>query len=167
MLIQHFLAFNRNGGQTIMNQNGRVNFFECLRPKLTIFEVKPSIHKLAYETIARTHSIYVSPTLSMCIEATQVLKSIGFLVRASVSDEASPNKNFYKMMVQRDENMFYTVNPFDRSRRVYFVSDVHYLLKTTRNCFENSCWNNQTRNLHASIERLLQFLLKSQVKLNT
>ena len=79
-----------------MNQNGRVNFFECLRPKLTIFEVKPSIHKLVYGTIARTHSIYVSPTLSMCIEATQVLKSIGFLVRASVSDGASIKKSFTK-----------------------------------------------------------------------
>ena len=39
-----------------MNQNGRVIFFECLRPKLAIFEVKPSIHSVAYVTIARTHS---------------------------------------------------------------------------------------------------------------
>ena len=49
--------FSHNGGQTSMNQNGRVHFFDCLRPKLTIFEVKPSIHRLAYRTIARTHSI--------------------------------------------------------------------------------------------------------------
>ena len=48
--------FSHNGGQTTMNQNGRVIFFECLRPKLAIFEVKPSIHSLAYVTIARTHS---------------------------------------------------------------------------------------------------------------
>ena len=54
MLIQHF--FSHNGGQTTMNQNGRVNFFECLRPKLTIFEVKASIHRLAFGTIARAHS---------------------------------------------------------------------------------------------------------------
>ena len=47
--------FRHNGNQTTMNQNGRVNFFECLRPKLTIFEVKASIHRLAYGTIARTH----------------------------------------------------------------------------------------------------------------
>ena len=45
--------FNHNGGQTSMNQNERVNFFECLRPKLTIFEVKPSIHRLAYRIIAK------------------------------------------------------------------------------------------------------------------
>ena len=49
--------FSHNGGQTTMNQNGRVNIFECLRPKLAIFEVKPSIHRLAYGAIARTHSI--------------------------------------------------------------------------------------------------------------
>ena len=48
--------FSHNGGQTTMNQNGRVNFFECLRPKLTTFEVKLSIHRLAYRTIARTQS---------------------------------------------------------------------------------------------------------------
>ena len=32
------------------------------------------------------------------------LESIGFLVRAFVSDGASP-RNFYEMMVQRDEDM--------------------------------------------------------------
>ena len=56
--------FNHNGGQTSMNQNERVNFFECLRPKLTIFEVKPSIHRLGYRTIARTHSISKASTLA-------------------------------------------------------------------------------------------------------
>ena len=91
------------------------------------------------------------------IEATQILESIGYLIHAFVLDGAPPNRTFYKMMVQRDEDMFYTVSPFNRSRRIYFVSDVPHLLKTTRNCFENSCWNNQTRNLHVSTERLLQF----------
>ena len=35
------------------------------------------------------------------------------------------------------------------------------LLKMSRNCFENSCWNSQIRNLHLSIERLLQFETKN------
>ena len=48
--------FSHNGGQTTMNQNGRINFFQFLKPKLTIFEVKTSIHRLACGTIARTHS---------------------------------------------------------------------------------------------------------------
>ena len=39
------------------------------------------------------------------IEAAPVLESIGFLIRAFVSDGASPRK-FYEMMVQRDEDMF-------------------------------------------------------------
>ena len=82
---------------------------------------------------------------------------LSYLIHAFVSDGAPPNRTFYKMMVQRDEDMFYTVSPFNRSRRIYFVSDVPHLLKTTRNCFENSCCNNQTRNLHVSTERLLQF----------
>ena len=38
-------------------------------------------------------------------ETAHVLESIGFLVRAFVSDGASPRK-FYEMMVQGDEDMF-------------------------------------------------------------
>ena len=104
-----------------------------------------------------THWACVSPTFPRTIEATQALESIGFLVHALVSDGALPNRKPYKKMVQRDEHMFYILNPFDRSRCIYFVSDVSHLRKTTRNCFENSCWNIQTRNLHVSLEFLLQF----------
>ena len=38
-------CFGHNGGQTIMSQKGKVDFFESLGIILVIFEVKPSIQK--------------------------------------------------------------------------------------------------------------------------
>ena len=90
-----------------------------------------------------------------CIEATGVLESIGFKVRAWVCDGASPNRKFFKI-AQSLENcdsdpVYWTENPFDHSRRIYFFSDYCHLLKTTRNNIENSHGNQNTRNLHVSL----------------
>ena len=60
-------------------------FFECLRPKLTIFEVKPSIHRLAYGTIARTHS-----TVKRCLMTLWLKKrlvSSANIIRSTKRDE--------------------------------------------------------------------------------
>lgn len=46
-----------------------------------------------------------------------------------------------------NELVYYTVNPHDTSRNLYFVSDVPHLLKTTRNCFSNSQSHKNTRRL--------------------
>ena len=95
--------------------------------------VRGLFSKLCYPFAYFASTGFTSAQLYPCtIEATQVLESIGFLVCAFVSDGASPNRKFYKMMVQRDEGMFCPVNPFDRSRRIYFISDVPHGLKTTR-----------------------------------
>ena len=51
MLIHYFLAIM--AAKQLWMKMGQQIF---VKPKLTIFEVKPSIHRLAYETIARTHS---------------------------------------------------------------------------------------------------------------
>ena len=49
---------------------------------------------------------FKSAQLHACTtETAHILESIGFLVRAFVSDGASPRK-FYEMMVQGDEDMF-------------------------------------------------------------
>ena len=38
-------------------------------------------------------------------------------------------------------------NPFDSTRNVYFISDAPHLIKTARNCFSNSGYHKNTRNL--------------------
>lgn len=51
-------------------------------------------------------TVFKSAQLYPCtIEVAHVLESIGFLIRAFVSDGASSRK-FYEMMVQRDKDMF-------------------------------------------------------------
>ena len=49
---------------------------------------------------------------------------LGFLVRALVSDSASPNRKFYKIVSESVDSFYFTQNPFDRRRRIYLISDV-------------------------------------------
>ena len=85
------------------------------------------------------------------IEATKVLTCLGFHVRAYVSDGASPNRKFYKIISPEDEVYYWTWNIFENGQKIYLFSDVPHLLKTTRNCLENSFWNKWTRNMHVSL----------------
>ncbi|XP_066914303.1 uncharacterized protein [Clytia hemisphaerica] len=80
------------------------------------------------------------------LEATRVLESVGFKVRPWTSDGASPNRKFIKICGGDQE--FWTINPFDKNRKIYFFSDVPHLVKTTRNNLENSHGNANTRTLH-------------------
>ena len=69
------------------------------------------------------------------------------------ADGASPNRKFFNLhKMENNENTTYgsvnwAMNPWDWSRKIYFVCDVPHLIKTTRNNLENSHGNKQTRNL--------------------
>eukprot|EP00111_Clytia_hemisphaerica_P004585 TCONS_00013167-protein len=93
---------------------------------------------------------FTSDQLYPCtLEVTRVLESIGFKVRAWICDGASPNRKFFTISqsFSKDGDTFYwTENPFDQTRKLYFSSDYPHLLKTTRNCLENSHGNSNTRN---------------------
>jgi len=82
------------------------------------------------------------------LKAITVLERVGFKVRSLVSDGASPNRKTFKLLYGEDESSFAMINPHDKNRKVYCMSDVPHLVKTTRNCFENSFWNSNTRNMH-------------------
>ena len=79
-------------------------------------------------------------------EATRVLETIGFKVRAWVADGASPNRKLFKMNVAEDTDNWLW-NYFANGRKIYTISDFLHLIKTTRNCLENSHGNLNTRNL--------------------
>ena len=79
-------------------------------------------------------------------ECTMLLESLGFYVRAFICDGASPNRKFFNMVA--GENEHYTVNLAAPDRYIYLFSDYCHLIKTTRNCFENSFGNLNTRHLH-------------------
>ncbi|CAC5357823.1 THAP9 [Mytilus coruscus] len=53
-------------------------------------------------------------------------------------DGASANRKFFNIHRQVNEFIHYTNNPYaDDERKLYFISDVPHLVKTTRNCFSN------------------------------
>ena len=116
---------------------------------MIVYMVRRLFTNLCYPFAYFAGTGFTSAQLYPCtMEATQVLESLGFLVRALVSDGASPNRKFNDIVSESVDSFYFTQNPFDRRRRIYLISDVPHLLKTTGNCFENSCWNKNTRNLH-------------------
>ena len=86
-------------------------------------------------------------------EATRVLESIGFKIRNWVCDGAAPNKKFVLINGLEEEKrgrQYWTVKRYALERKIFFISDISHLLKTTRNNLENLHGNNNTRNLHVS-----------------
>ena len=94
-------------------------------------------------------------------EATRVLEAIGFKVRSWVCDGASPNRTFFKIngILNKIGISYYVINRFAPERKIYFISDVPHLIKTTRNNLENSHGHMNTKNLHVSITFIYQFSL--------
>ena len=89
-------------------------------------------------------------------QAVGYLEAIGLQVRFFCSDGASPNRSFYnlhcledKINVSSDGVLYWTWNLYApcQTRKVFFISDVPHLMKTTRNCFSNSHAHSNTRNL--------------------
>ncbi|XP_076091095.1 uncharacterized protein LOC143063058 [Mytilus galloprovincialis] len=63
-------------------------------------------------------------------------------------DGASANRKFFNLHGQVNDFVYFTDNPFSEDgRKIYFVSDVPHLIKTTRNCYSNSFSHLNTRKL--------------------
>ena len=72
-------------------------------------------------------------------------------VVAVTVDGASHNRHFFRLCCLKDDGTksstpFVTRNPF-AERDVYFFCDPPHLIKTTRNCFSNSCAHKMSREL--------------------
>ena len=94
-----------------------------------------------------------SDQLYPCLwEAIVCLEAAGFIVRSLVSDGASPNRKFYRLHSKETttEPTYFTANPCDPDRQVFFICDVPHLMKTTRNNWENSGYHNKTKTLSVS-----------------
>ncbi|CAG2191543.1 unnamed protein product [Mytilus edulis] len=80
------------------------------------------------------------------IQSLRVHKVAGILT-ALVCDGATPNRKFYRIHGQNQDLCYFTNNEYGDEINLYFICDAPHLMKTTRNNFENSGWNNKTRNL--------------------
>jgi hypothetical protein len=71
-----------------------------------------------------------------------------------VADRISNNRKFFKLHNDsdciRDGLIFKVKNIYDTSKRIWFMSDICHLMKTTRNCWEKSS-KNGTRHLEVKV----------------
>lgn len=98
-----------------------------------------------------THSLTVKLLYNRFWEVVASCELAGFRVRCCVSDGASTNRKFYKLHHEDFPNDSVTcraINRFSADQRIlYFCSDTCHLMKTTRNCFENSGENRNSRKM--------------------
>lgn len=86
-------------------------------------------------------------------EAIECLERLGFNVVALTGDGASPNRKFFSLRGESNDEICYkTPNLYTKEDRfIYFFSDVPHLVKTTRNCWSHSFGHGCTRKLWVSI----------------
>ena len=97
-----------------------------------------------------SHDMTSSQLYACTTEAMRVLASINLCTRALVSDGASSNRKFYQIM----SKSHWTHNPHNDDKKIYFLP---HLLKTTRNCMENSGWNRNVRSLEVCIKQIKKY----------
>ena len=170
MKIKSDLVFRKSTGQLVgFTEMGNTNeefrqfqsYFEeesaserDFATYVIVFMVRGIMSDLIYPFGYYASLGFTSAQLYPCVwDATDVIESLGFYVRAFVSDGASPNRKFYRIMT--DVDIFWTWNLLALDRKIFFFSDIPHLVKTTRNCFENSHGNSNTRNLHVSIYKYI------------
>jgi hypothetical protein len=76
-------------------------------------------------------------------------------VRAIVADGATANRKFFKLHNSTNMPLIHCAEHPLRDQLVFFICDVPHLIKTTRNCWENSGWHSKTRNLMVSTISLI------------
>ena len=124
--------------------------------------------------------------LPLFLEAVAILElSFNLWVIAVTSDGASPYRRFYRMHKNlHNDNTdicFKTINLYARYRNIYFIGDAPHLMKTVRNCSQNSdggkhsqyMWNDEKYLLwehivkiyHEDSENGLKILQKSQTSM--
>ena len=98
-----------------------------------------------------TTTIKSSALFNVVWECIEMLEEREFKVLVLTCDGATPHRKFYKMHHPPNTppgTLIYKVrNPYAVDRFVYFLCDPVHLLKTTRNNWENSFWQNKTRKL--------------------
>lgn len=82
----------------------------------------------------------------LVLEATRILEAITFKVRNWTCDGATPNRKMFQI-ASIGEGLNWCTNPYNNSRKVFFISDPPHLMKTLRNNLENSHRNINSRNL--------------------
>ena len=131
---------------------------------------KPATHAMCFmvrglqssvQTVVATFATRAITAEELYIRFWDVVAScklVGIKVSACISDGASINRRFYKLHAcdfPEDVITFRCINRYSADQRpLYFVSDTCHLMKTSRNCFENSGANRNSRRMVVSVPNL-------------
>ena len=179
MKIKSGLVYNKSSGKLIGftelgNINEELNEFERIvdgkKPKefathVICFMARGLIKHFNYPIGYFASCGFDSDQLFPIVwEAVRVLEMTGFIVRAFISDGATPNRRFYRLHKLADGAnlsiegvVYWTWNRYQPTRKIYFISDPPHLMKTLRNNFENSHGHNNTRQLTVSLCRFFLY----------
>lgn len=86
-------------------------------------------------------------------ELVGAVELLGMKARVFIGDGAATNRKFINIHhadFPNDQVTFRAINKYATDRTIYFVSCAPHLIKTTRNNWENSGWNKNSRNLIVS-----------------
>ena len=170
MNIKEGLVYNRQTGMLTgyvdsMDADSLFNSIDTER-----YLGKPATHAMCFmvrglqssvQTVVATFATRAITAEELYIRFWDVVAScelVGIKVRACVSDGASINRRFYKLHAcdfPEDVITFRCINRYSADQRpLYFVSDTCHLMKTSRNCFENSGANRNSRRMVVSVPNL-------------
>ena len=120
------------------------------RPSLAFMVASfPTVHLTGYKLFPMVWDVIESLELS------------DLPVVAVTADGASHNRHFFRLCCLKDDGTksstpFVTRNLF-AERDVYFFCDPPHLIKTTRNCFSNSCAHKMSRELKVQKLSIIMF----------
>ncbi|KAK3910961.1 Transposable element P transposase [Frankliniella fusca] len=116
--------------------------------KVMVYMVKGVTNGL--KDVVATYAVGNMSAVQMKIWTWQVVGALersGIAIVAFVCDGSSTNRAFIQSHKPASSHpsgtVFDTVNKCARHRKLFFLSDVPHLLKTIRNCFLNSRWDNK------------------------
>lgn len=157
MKVKDGIVYERNTGR----MSGYVSLDNldanspCVASHMLVFMVQSANGSYSFPAANyATKCLKADELHEMFWDTVQALEMAGFRVRASVSDGASVNRKFINGHAGHypdDAFTYRAKNKFAPERDIYFFSDVPHLMKTTRNCVENSGSHLKSRNLIVSV----------------
>ncbi|XP_065678109.1 uncharacterized protein LOC136093118 [Hydra vulgaris] len=155
MKIKSGLVFSSTSGKVVgISEMGEINdALESFKKKCEgLSESEPTLPKYVivfmvrglFTSLCCSFGYFASEGLrsdllfSCAWEAIFVLESIGLKVRCIVADGSSQNRKFFQLhFIEglnnfKDDCVYWTKHKWHPDRKIYFISDVPHLIKTTR-----------------------------------
>ncbi|XP_046579981.1 uncharacterized protein LOC124287470 [Haliotis rubra] len=147
-----YTDFDKTSNSLIDLENVFTNETRKLATSMLVVMVRGITTSLKYPFAAFTTLVVTADLLYNmiwnCVKTLEI--DCGLKVLFVTCDGASPNRKFFGMHKEENSQLltYFTWNTYATPRRkLFFISDVPHLMKTTRNCFANSSSHKLSRKL--------------------